>query len=314
MTVGNRLRTLLVFGVLAVTVPAGQAKAAVDPNEFKTDLDKISYIIGTQIAGQVVRSLKAQDIQVNMDLFIRGLQDALSGRESPFSTEEQTEIMAPWQKEQQEKMKARQEEMRAKREEQAKLRAKQDEEALAKLGKENEWKIKLTKPEQRQFDATKDYIWVLETNKGAIKIKLMPDVAPMHVTSTMFLTEKGFYDGLTFHRVLEGFMAQGGCPVGNGKHGPGYQYAGEFREDVKHDRPFLLSMANSGPNTDGSQFFITFKPTPWLDSKHTIFGEVVEGQGTVKKLEAAAGPPPSGVPPKEELKIIKATIEVKAKG
>jgi cyclophilin family peptidyl-prolyl cis-trans isomerase len=175
----------------------------------------------------------------------------------------------------------------------------------------NESRVKLTKPQQRQFDATREYFWVLETNKGNIKIRLMPDVAPMHVTSTMFLTEQGFYNGTTFHRVIPDFMAQGGCPLGTGTGGPGYQYAGEFSPKVKHDRPFLLSMANAGPNTDGSQFFITFAATPWLDGKHTIFGEVVEGQDTVKKLEAVGSPQGR---PKEELKIIKAGIEEKAKG
>ena len=163
-----------------------------------------------------------------------------------------------------------------------------------------------------KFDATKDYFWVLETNKGNIRIKLMPDVAPMHVTSTIFLTNKGFYDGTMFHRVIPGFMAQGGCPLGTGTGGPGYKYEGEIKPNVKHDRPYLLSMANAGPGTDGSQFFITFKPTPWLDGKHTIFGEVVEGQDTVKKLEDA-GTPGQGKP-KEEMKIIKAKIEEKAKG
>ena len=162
-----------------------------------------------------------------------------------------------------------------------------------------------------KFDPQKDYFWILETNKGNIKIKLMPDVAPMHVTSTIFLTDKGFYDGTLFHRVIPGFMAQGGDPLGTGTGGPGYQYDGEFSPKVKHDRPCLLSMANAGPNTDGSQFFLTFVPTPWLDGKHTIFGEVVEGQDTVKKLEAAGSPVGKT---KEELKIVKARIEEKAKG
>ncbi|MEN6333248.1 MAG: peptidylprolyl isomerase [Phycisphaerales bacterium] len=202
--------------------------------------------------------------------------------------------------------------MKAKQEEMAKQRAKQEEEAMAKLGKENEWKLKMTKPELRQFDPKKDYFWVLETNKGVIKIKLMPDVAPMHVTSTMFLTEKGFYDGTIFHRVIPGFMAQGGDPLGTGTGGPGYNYDSEISPNVKHDRPYLLSMANTGrPTSDGSQFFLTFKPTEWLDGKHTIFGEVVEGQDVVKKLEAAGSP--SGKP-MEELKIVKAKIEEKAKG
>jgi cyclophilin family peptidyl-prolyl cis-trans isomerase len=182
---------------------------------------------------------------------------------------------------------------------------------MENMGKGNEWKLKLTKPEQRQFDPNKEYFWILETNKGNIRIKLMTDVAPMHATSTIFLTEKGFYDGTIFHRVIPGFMAQGGDPLGTGTGGPGYKYDGEFSPNVKHDRPFLLSMANAGPGTDGSQFFLTFVPTPWLDGKHTIFGEVVEGQDTVKKLEDAGSPQGK---PTEELKIVKARIEEKAKG
>lgn len=304
MTAGRQLRMLLILGAFTAAILAGTTRAA-DPNDFKTDADKVSYILGTRIASQIAGMLRAQDVQVSMPLFIKGLQEALSGKPSPFSAEDQEKIMGPWEQEREAKAKQRQEEI-------AKQRAKQEEEAVAKLGKDNEWKLKLTKPELRQFDAKKDYFWVLETNKGSIKIKLMPEVAPMHVTSTMFLTEKGFYDGTIFHRVIPDFMAQGGDPVGDGRHGPGYQYAGEFSPTVKHDRPYLLSMANAGPNTDGSQFFITFKPTPWLDGKHTIFGEVVEGQDTVKKLEAA-GTAPQGTP-KEELKILKARIEEKAKG
>jgi len=178
---------------------------------------------------------------------------------------------------------------------------------------DKDWKLKLTKPEMMTFDANKDYYWIMNTNKGTIKIKLLPDVAPMHATSTIFLTNKGFYNGLTFHRVIGGFMAQGGCPVGDGCNGPGYKYAGEFSNSVKHDRPYLLSMANAGPGTDGSQFFITFVPTPHLDGKHTIFGEVTEGQDVVKQIEAAAGPAGSGVPPKEKLVIEEATIMEEAK-
>jgi cyclophilin family peptidyl-prolyl cis-trans isomerase len=310
MTAGRQLCRLLVLGVFAAAIPAGVARAA-DPNEFKTDKDKISYILGTRIASQIAGMLKANEIDVNMIMFVRGLQEAITGQPSPFTAEEQKTIMAPWEEERSAKLKARQEEMKARQEEMLKARAKQEEEALAKIGKENEWKLKLTKPEMRQFDANKDYFWVLETNKGAIKIKLMPNVAPMHVTSTMFLTEKGFYDGTIFHRVIPGFMAQGGDPLGIGSGGPGYKYGGEFNANVKHDRPYLLSMANAGPNTDGSQFFITFVPTPHLDGKHTIFGEVVEGQDVVKKLEAAGSP--SGKT-SEELKIVKARIEEKAKG
>ncbi len=148
------------------------------------------------------------------------------------------------------------------------------------------WKFTLPKPPQVAFAAGHDYFWNLATNVGNIKIKLMPSVAPMHVSSTIYLTQLGFYDGLPFHRVITDFMAQGGDPRGNGSGGPGYQYAGEFDKKVRHDRPGLLSMANAGAGTDGSQFFITFKPTSWLDDKHTIFGEVVEGMEAVRRLES----------------------------
>ena len=147
------------------------------------------------------------------------------------------------------------------------------------------WKTRLPKPPQVEFD-DRSYFWDLETNVGTITIKLMPDVAPMHVSSTIYLTQLGFYDGLNFHRVIPNFMAQGGDPLGNGRGNPGYRYEGEFSPDVKHDRPGLLSMANAGPGTDGSQFFITFVPTPHLDGRHTIFGEVVEGMDAVKQMEA----------------------------
>lgn len=172
------------------------------------------------------------------------------------------------------------------------------------------WKVQLEKPEMMSFEKNKDYFWVLETNKGTIRLKLMPDIAPMHVTSTIFLTNKGFYDGLSFHRVIPGFMAQGGCPLGTGTGDPGYQYEGEFSPKVKHDRPYLLSMANAGPGTDGSQFFITFAATPHLDGKHTIFGSVVEGKNVVKKLEATGS---SSGRPKEPLIIEKARIEEKTR-
>ena len=125
----------------------------------------------------------------------------------------------------------------------------------------------------------------METNKGTIRIKLLSLTAPMHATSFIYLTRLGYYDGLSFHRVITGFMAQGGCPLGTGTGGPGYNYDGECDPSARHDRPGLLSMANAGPGTDGSQFFLTFVPTPHLDDKHTIFGEVVEGMETVQALE-----------------------------
>ena len=149
------------------------------------------------------------------------------------------------------------------------------------------WKLTLTKPPKVRFTAGKSYFWNLETNKGSIKIKLMADVAPMHVSSTIYLTRLGFYDDTIFHRVIPRFMAQGGDPTGTGRGSPGYKYDGEFDSSVKHDKPGLLSMANSGPGTDGSQFFLTFVKTPHLDGKHTIFGRVVEGMDTVRELEKA---------------------------
>ncbi len=168
-----------------------------------------------------------------------------------------------------------------------------------------DWKTSLKRPPKARFAAGARYFWNLQTNKGNVKIRLMPDTAPMHVSSTIYLTRLGFYDGVVFHRVIPGFMAQGGDPTGTGRGGPGYKYAGEFDAKVKHDEPGMLSMANAGPGTDGSQFFLTFVPTPWLDGKHTIFGEVVEGMGTVKQLEAAGTR--SGRP-KERLLIETATI------
>ena len=170
------------------------------------------------------------------------------------------------------------------------------------------WKTKLAKPPKASFTPGKKYFWNLTTNKGVIRIRLMPEVAPMHASSTIYLTRLGFYDGLGFHRVIPGFMAQGGDPVGNGTGGPGYKYEGEFDPKVKHDKPGMLSMANAGPGTDGSQFFLTFVPTPHLDGRHTIFGEVVSGQDVLKKLEAA-GSSPSGKTT-EPLTIEKATIAV----
>ena len=149
------------------------------------------------------------------------------------------------------------------------------------------WKTKLQKPELVAFEEGRSYFVRMQTNKGPLRIRFMPDVAPMHVASFIYLAKLGFFDGLGFHRVIPGFMAQGGCPLGTGTGSPGYRFSGEFSPSVRHDRPGLLSMANAGPDTDGSQFFLTFVPTPWLDDKHTIFGEVVDGRATLEALEAA---------------------------
>jgi len=170
------------------------------------------------------------------------------------------------------------------------------------------WKTQLKKPPMVEFASGSTYFWNLDTNKGKIKIQLFPDSAPMHVSSTIYLTRLGFYDDVIFHRVIPGFMAQGGDPTGTGRGGPGYKYAGEFKGGRKHDKPGMLSMANAGPNTDGSQFFLTFVPTPHLNGKHTVFGHVVEGMDTVKALEKA-GSRGRGVPT-ERLVINKATISV----
>ncbi len=170
------------------------------------------------------------------------------------------------------------------------------------------WKTKLTQPEVVTFSPDKDYFWELETNQGNLSIKLFPNSAPMHVSSTIYLTELGFYDGLIFHRVIKGFMAQGGDPLGNGRGNPGYKYAGEFDKTLGHNEAGILSMANAGPGTDGSQFFITFKPTPFLNGKHTVFGKVDKGlKETLTKIEALGSR--SGKP-REQVKIIKASIHV----
>ena len=113
-----------------------------------------------------------------------------------------------------------------------------------------------------------------QTSKGDIHVNLMEDVAPLTVANFVNLVQRGYYDGLTFHRVIPDFMIQGGCPLGTGTGGPGYKFKDEFSAKVRHDAPGKLSMANAGPGTNGSQFFITHVPTPWLDGKHTVFGEV----------------------------------------
>jgi cyclophilin family peptidyl-prolyl cis-trans isomerase len=169
------------------------------------------------------------------------------------------------------------------------------------------WRTKLTLPEKAAFDPAHTYFARMVTSKGPIRIKFMPQVAPLHVTSFAYLTRLGFYDGLTLHRVIPGFMAQGGCPLGTGTGGPGYKFGGETSPEVKHDRGGLLSMANAGPGTDGSQFFLTFKATPWLDGKHTIFGEVVEGMDTLKTIEPLGSERGT---PKEKITIDRVTIEV----
>ena len=127
-------------------------------------------------------------------------------------------------------------------------------------------------------------IAVFETNHGTFEIELFEDKAPITVKNFIDLAERGFYDGLIFHRVTDGFMIQGGDPNGMGTGGPGYTIPDEFHKDLKHDSEGVLSMANAGPNTGGSQFFITLAATPWLDGHHSVFGKVVKGMDVVREI------------------------------
>ena len=125
------------------------------------------------------------------------------------------------------------------------------------------------------------------TNKGNFKIELFEDKAPITTENFIKLATDGFYDGLIFHRVIQGFMIQSGCPEGTGRGGPGYTIKDEFHPELKHECEGMLSMANAGPNTGGSQFFITVAPTPWLDNHHSIFGKVIEGIDVVLAISKA---------------------------
>jgi cyclophilin family peptidyl-prolyl cis-trans isomerase len=125
---------------------------------------------------------------------------------------------------------------------------------------------------------------VFETSMGTVKLELFATETPITVHNFMKLCKNGFFDNLTFHRVIDGFVIQGGCPRGDGTGGPGYVIKDEFVASLKHDAPGILSMANAGPNTGGSQFFITLVPTPWLDGKHTVFGRVKEGMDVVQSI------------------------------
>ena len=134
-----------------------------------------------------------------------------------------------------------------------------------------------SKAPEMSIDPSKKYKATLHTDKGDITVELFADKTPRTVNNFVFLARDGFYDDTTFHRVIANFMAQAGDPTGTGRGGPGYRFADEFHPSLKHDKPGILSMANAGPNTNGSQFFITHVPTSWLDNKHSVFGQVVEG-------------------------------------
>ncbi len=150
---------------------------------------------------------------------------------------------------------------------------------------------------------------VLETNQGIIKLKLFPHIAPKTCENFIGLIQKGYYNGLIFHRVIPGFMIQGGDPTGTGMGGEslwGGKFEDEFSADIKFEKPGILAMANSGPNTNGSQFFITVAPTEWLNNRHTIFGEVIEGMDAIEKIVNA--PRNASDKPNEEQNIIKAYL------
>ena len=125
----------------------------------------------------------------------------------------------------------------------------------------------------------------IQTSRGTIRLELHADRVPKTCANFEKLAGDGFYDGLTFHRVIADFMIQTGCPRGDGTGGPGYTFEDEFHPDLKHDGPGILSMANAGPNTNGSQFFITHVATPWLDGKHSVFGRVLKGIDTVNAIQ-----------------------------
>ena len=147
----------------------------------------------------------------------------------------------------------------------------------------------------------------IETNHGTITAEMFLDVAPKTAGNFIELAKKGYYDDLIFHRVIDGFMIQGGCPDGTGRGGPGYKIPDEFAPGLKHDVAGIFSMANAGPNTGGSQFFITLAPTGWLDGKHAIFGKVTEGLDVVESIGSTATGP--GDRPKEDVVMEKVEIQ-----
>lgn len=158
----------------------------------------------------------------------------------------------------------------------------------------------------KQAGSAKNHSVVFETSKGNFRVELFEDKAPVTTKNFITLVNKGFYNGLIFHRVIDGFMIQGGDPNGNGTGGPGYSIQDEFNPDLRHSSEGILSMANAGPNTGGSQFFITLAPTPWLDGKHAVFGKVTEGMEAVRAIgKVKTGPQDK---PLEDVVITKISI------
>jgi len=162
-----------------------------------------------------------------------------------------------------------------------------------------------TTPPAMQIDPKKKYKAHMETDKGTMVIELFADKTPMTVNNFVFLAREGYYDNVIFHRVIDNFMVQGGDPTGTGRGGPGYKFGDEFDSSLKHDKQGILSMANAGPGTNGSQFFITHGPTPHLNGKHTVFGQVVEGLDVLMSIPAR-DPGNVNAP---AVKIISVTIE-----
>jgi cyclophilin family peptidyl-prolyl cis-trans isomerase len=148
------------------------------------------------------------------------------------------------------------------------------------------------KPPEMVIDPKKKYTATMSTDKGDIVLELFADQTPKTVNNFVFLAREGFYDGTLFHRVIADFMTQGGDPTGTGRGGPGYRFADEFHPSLKHSKSGILSMANAGPGTNGSQFFITHVPTPWLDGKHSVFGQVVSGMDVLLSI-----------PPRDPMKL-----------
>lgn len=164
-----------------------------------------------------------------------------------------------------------------------------------------------THPPEMEIDTNKHYKATLHTDKGEILIELFADKVPMTVNNFVFISRQDFYNDTIFHRVIADFMVQVGDPTGTGRGGPGYQFSDEFHPSLKHDKPGILSMANAGPNTNGSQFFITHIPTPWLDNKHSVFGQVIQGMDVLLSI-------PPRDPQKQEypgVKLNSVTIEEK---
>ena len=160
-------------------------------------------------------------------------------------------------------------------------------------------------PPEMQIDPNKKYKAHMETDKGTMVIELFADKTPNTVNSFVFLSREGFYNDVIFHRVIANFMVQGGDPTGTGMGGPGYKYGDEFDPSLKHDKQGVLSMANAGPGTNGSQFFITHGPTPHLDGKHSVFGQVVKGLDVLMSIP----PRDPGNPNAPAVKILSVTIE-----